>query len=73
MFAQKRGLTFPLLCDTKKTVSKLYGVLNFFRVASRVTFVVDKQGVIRHVDRGGEAADPGSALRAVSAVAGQQI
>jgi peroxiredoxin len=67
-FAQKLGLTFPLLCDAKKNVSKLYGVLSFFRVAKRVTFVVNKQGTIRHIDRGAAAADPGGALEAASAL-----
>ena len=61
-------MTFPLLCDTKKTVSKLYGALSFFRVAKRMTFVLDKQGVIRHIDRGGDAADPDGALAAVTAL-----
>ena len=67
-FARKLSVTFPLLCDTTKAVSKLYGVLSFFRVAKRVTFVVDKQGIIRHIDRGGDAADPGIALDAVAAL-----
>jgi peroxiredoxin len=62
------GVTFPLLCDTTRQVSKLYGVLTFFRVAKRVTFVVDKQGIIRHIDRGGDAADPGFALEAASSL-----
>jgi peroxiredoxin len=43
-------------------------VLSFFRVAKRVTFVVDKQGIIRHIDRGAAAADPGSALEAAGAL-----
>jgi thioredoxin-dependent peroxiredoxin len=64
-YAAKLGVTFPLLCDTTRQVAKLYGVLSFFRVAKRVTFVMDKQGIIRHIDRGGEAADPGFALEAV--------
>ena len=64
-YAEKLGVTFPLLCDTTRQVSKLYGVLSFFRVAKRVTFVVDRQGIIRHIDRGGDAADPGIALDAV--------
>jgi peroxiredoxin len=61
-------MTFPLLCDTERVVSKLYGVLSVFRVAKRVTFVVDKQGIIRHIDRGADAADPGIALDAVAAL-----
>ena len=63
-FAQKLGLTFPLLCDTEKKVSRQYGVLGFLRVAKRTTFVIDPQGVIRHIDRGGQAMDPASAEQA---------
>lgn len=63
-FAQKIGVRFPLLSDTSKAVSKQYGVLSIFRVASRTTFVVDKQGIIRHIDRGSAAADPSGAEQA---------
>lgn len=57
-FAEKLGLTFPLLCDTEKKVSRQYGVLSLLRVAKRTTFVIDAQGVIRHIDRGSAAMDP---------------
>ena len=64
-FAQKLGLTFPLLSDAEKTVSKQYGVLSFFtRMARRTTFVIDRSGVIRHIDNGQDAATPASALKA---------
>ena len=63
-FAEKMGLTFPLLCDTEKKVSCQYGVLGFLRVAKRTTFVIDAEGIIRHIDRGGEAIDPVRALKA---------
>ncbi len=63
-FAEKLGLTFPLLSDPRKQVSKLYGVLSIFRMARRVTFVVDRQGIIRHVEAGRAALDPDNALRA---------
>ena len=59
-FAEKLGLTFPLLCDAKKIVSRQYGVLGFLRVAKRTTFVIDTEGVIRHIDRGREAMNPAS-------------
>lgn len=57
-FARKLSLTFPLLSDTDKKVSRQYGVLSFFRVARRTTFVIDVEGVIRHIDRGNQAMDP---------------
>ena len=69
-FAQKIGVTFPLLSDTRKTVSKQYGVLSFFRVASRATFVVDEEGFIRHIDRGAAAADPSGAEHACRMLSG---
>lgn len=65
-FAEKLGLTFPLLCDTEKKVSRLYGVLGLFRVAKRTTFVIDSAGIIRHIDRGKEAMDPSRARQACS-------
>ena len=63
-FAEKLGLTFPLLCDTDKKVSRQYGVLGFLRVAKRTTFIIDPQGIIRHIDRGNEAMDPARARQA---------
>lgn len=57
-FAEKLGLTFPLLCDTDKAVSREYGVLSFLRLPRRTTFVVDASGIIRHIDRGSQAMDP---------------
>jgi len=65
-FAKKLALTFPLLCDTEKKVSRQYGVLGFLRVAKRTTFVIDKVGIIRHIDRGSEAMDPVHAQKACS-------
>jgi thioredoxin-dependent peroxiredoxin len=64
-FAQETGATFPLLCDTEKQVAKAYGVLNFTRLfANRVTFVIDKDGIIRHIDEGSDAIDPSGAYQA---------
>ena len=64
-FAEETGASFPLLSDTEKQVAKAYGVLNFTRLfANRVTFVIDKDGIIRHIDEGGDAIDPSGALQA---------
>jgi peroxiredoxin Q/BCP len=38
-----------LLSDETKEVCKAYGVLNLLGFASRVTFIVDKEGRIAHV------------------------
>jgi len=50
-FADHCGLTFPLVADFPAfAAAKAFGVYNEERMTdSRVTFVVDKQGVIRHI------------------------
>ena len=66
-FAQETAASFPLLSDTDKQVAKAYGVLNFTRLfANRVTFVIDKDGMIRHIDEGSDAIDPSGAFQACS-------
>ena len=50
-FKRKQNLNFTLLSDDEKRVSRQYGVLGSFGYASRVTFVVDKNGVIRRIYR----------------------
>ena len=53
-FVNEYQLNFPLLSDESKAVSEKYGVLNKLGVASRITFIVDKNGkiakIIRDVD-----------------------
>lgn len=49
-FCDKDDITYPLLADAKKTVSKNYGVLLPIGLARRVTFVIDKKGNIAAVD-----------------------
>lgn len=64
-FAESIGVNFPLLCDVEKKVCRQYGVLNrLLRLASRTTFVVDKQGIIRRIDKGWAALDPNNAYEA---------
>ncbi|MGB9664572.1 MAG: peroxiredoxin [Ignavibacteria bacterium] len=48
-FREKYSLNFPLLSDEKKEVTKAYGVLNLLGFASRVTFIVDKEGNIAYI------------------------
>ena len=48
-FTDKEKLSFPLLADTDKTAAKAYGALGANGLASRYTFVIDKQGTIRKV------------------------
>lgn len=48
-FAEKLGVTFPLLSDLKREVSHLYGVyLEDKGICSRTTVIVDKDGIIRY-------------------------
>ena len=64
-FAKQIGITFPLLSDFKRTVVKDYGVFNEEQgFGNRATFVIDKEGVIRHIDEGNTAIDPSSAAEA---------
>lgn len=49
-FAKKTKADFPMLSDPSKEAAKAYDVLNFFRVASRVTFYIDKAGRIAKID-----------------------
>ena len=52
-FRDKYQLNFDLVADTDHTIVKKYGVLKKAKnnrvVASRVTFLIDKEGVIRHI------------------------
>jgi peroxiredoxin len=69
-FSQGRseiGATFPILSDPDKATAKAYGVLNFTRLfANRITFVIDKNGLIQQIDRGSDAMDPQKSLSACS-------
>jgi peroxiredoxin (alkyl hydroperoxide reductase subunit C) len=66
-FAKQEGINFPLLSDFQRKVSQEYGILNEERgFANRTTFVVDKEGVIRHIDKDAAAIDPSGAHAACS-------
>ena len=58
-FAKQIEITFPILSDFKRTVVKDYGVFNEEQgFGNRATFVIDKEGIIRHIDEGNVAIDP---------------
>jgi len=64
-FAQDIGVTFPLLSDFKRTVVRDYGIFNEAQgFGNRATFVIDKNGIIQHIDEGNVAIDPTSASEA---------
>jgi thioredoxin-dependent peroxiredoxin len=48
-FSQTCNLPFPLLSDSAKRVRDLYGVKSTLGIPGRVTFVIDKDGIIREV------------------------
>ena len=48
-FRNKHDLNFPLLSDKSKEIIQSYGVESDFGSAKRVTFLIDKKGVIRHI------------------------
>jgi peroxiredoxin len=61
-FAKQLGVTFPILSDFKRTVVKSYGVFNEEQgFGNRATFVIDKEGIIRHIEEGNTAVDPTAA------------
>jgi len=68
-FAEKIGVTFPLLSDMNRKVLTQYGILKTYnrekedyQWAQRTTFVVDKQGIIQAVNEEGSAIDPNNAI-----------
>lgn len=46
-FADKFGFPFPLLCDTDYVLGKAYGAGDS-GYPSRITYVIDENGVITH-------------------------
>jgi peroxiredoxin Q/BCP len=48
-FRDKFSLNFPLLSDKSKNIVKAYGVESDYGSARRVTFLIDKSGIIRHI------------------------
>ncbi len=48
-FQNKHNLNFPLLSDKDKKIIKDYGVESEYGSARRITFLIDKSGLIRHV------------------------
>ena len=68
-FAEKIGVKFPLLSDMNRKVLKQYGILKTYNQqgddyewAQRTTFVIDKQGVIQHVEEEASAINPNNAV-----------
>jgi len=68
-FCKDNNLPFPLLSDSAKTVARAYGVLIEERgMASRVTFVIDRAGKVRHIEAGNSAISPAGAIAALQSL-----
>ena len=51
-FQEEEKFGFPLLADTEFAASKIYsGIMEKFQASNRATFVIDKSGYIRAIDR----------------------
>jgi peroxiredoxin Q/BCP len=62
-FAESLDANFPLLSDPGKEVARAYGVLGTLRLfAKRRTFYIDRQGVIRHVEKDVDTATHGAQM-----------
>ena len=62
-FAEKLGVSFNILSDSRRDISRAYGVFDDQSViARRTTFVIDRQGVVQKVFMAQEALDPAHAL-----------
>lgn len=48
-FVEKEKLEIPLLADPEKTVTTAFGALSKSGMASRYTYVIDKQGVVKKI------------------------
>jgi len=72
-FAESLNAPFPMLADPKGEAATAYGVVtqssSGARYASRVTFVIGKDGKVQSVFEGKDALDPAGALNACRAPA----
>lgn len=65
-FAKSLDLEFALLSDNDGAAAKAFGILNERNMASRTTFVIDREGKIQEVISGGEAIAIDGAVSACS-------
>ena len=67
-WAEKIGVTFPLLSDWGGDVTKEYGLYNpQYKAARRATFVIDKDGKVVELTMDKEAVDPTKTIEACQA------
>jgi peroxiredoxin Q/BCP len=64
-FAESLGLDYPILSDPDKGVAMQYGVVHQGRpVPERWTFYIDKDGIIRAIDKSVKAGQHGADVAA---------
>ena len=68
-FAKQIGIKFPLLSDMNHKMLTSYGILKTYSVqgdgyewALRANIVIDKNGIIQHIEGGDSAVDPNTAV-----------
>ena len=78
-FAKQIGITFPLLSDMNKKMLTAYGILKGYDVqkesyewALRANIVIDKNGVIQHIEEGDSAVDPNTAVSVCTKLHGKE-
>jgi len=67
-WAEKIGVTFPLLSDWGGDVTKEYGLYNpKYKAARRVNYLIDKDGKVIEMQLDSEAIDPSKVVQACEA------
>ena len=68
-FAKQINIKFPLLSDMNKKMLSAYGILKgydmqnqSFEWAQRANIVIDKDGIVQHIEEGDSAVNPNTAL-----------
>ena len=68
-FAKQINIKFPLLSDMNRKMLTAYGILknydthgDTYQWALRANIVIDKDGIIRHIEGGDSAVDPNTAV-----------
>ena len=68
-FAKQISVDFPLLSDMNKKMLTAYGILknypmqkDTYQWAQRANIVIDKEGIIRHIEEGDSAVNPNNAV-----------
>jgi len=68
-FAKQIDIKFPLLSDMNHKMLTSYGILKGYDVqnqtyewAQRANIVIDKEGIIRHIEEGDSAVNPNTAV-----------